>query len=98
MQEGTNSNKFIVVFEDGTFYVFFRTLAYDERKLDQVIRIPTGNPPNAAHLYQRINDPSFEVRPGGPQFQEYTREKIIKILQQSVEGFDFDAFYSTAAK
>lgn len=34
MQEGVNSNKFIVVFDDGTFYVFFRTLAYEERKMD----------------------------------------------------------------
>ena len=48
MQEGVNSNKFIVVFDDGTFYVFFRTLAYEERKMDQVIRIPVGMHPNPA--------------------------------------------------
>lgn len=30
--EGTNSNKFIVVFDDGTLYVFFRDLNYLENR------------------------------------------------------------------
>ena len=51
MQEGVNSNKFIVVFDDGTLYVFFRTLAYEERKLDEVIRIPVGAHQNPAQVY-----------------------------------------------
>jgi len=58
-QEGTNSNKFIVVFDDGTFQVFFRTLYDKEKKLEQVIRIPMGNQPDQEHLYARLNDPNF---------------------------------------
>ena len=41
-QEGTNSNKFIVVFEDGTFYVFFRD-TFPENRNSEIIRIPVGN-------------------------------------------------------
>lgn len=33
MQEGENSNKFIVVFDDGTFYVFFRSKSNEEKSL-----------------------------------------------------------------
>ena len=98
MQEGQNSNKFIAVFDDGTFYVFFRTKAFEEQKLDKVIRIPKGSPDNSMQLYQLLNDPNFEPRPGLPEYKEYTREKIVKILQQSVEGVDFDKFYSTSFK
>lgn len=32
MHENQNSNKFIVVFEDGTFYVFFRDLNYPDNR------------------------------------------------------------------
>ena len=43
MVEGTNSNKFIVVFDDGTFYVFFRDTYYPENRNQTVIRIPTAS-------------------------------------------------------
>jgi hypothetical protein len=57
-QEGTNSNKFIVVFEDGTFYVFFRD-QYTENRNNDIIRIPTGNHPNLGLAYQQMNDRNY---------------------------------------
>ena len=41
VKEGQNSNKFIVVSDDGTIYVFFRDLNYPEDTTKQIIRIPT---------------------------------------------------------
>ena len=32
MNEGQNSNKFIVVFDDGTFYIFFRDIYFPENR------------------------------------------------------------------
>lgn len=42
MQEGDNSNKFIVVFDDGTFYVFFRDTAQSDNKTERIVRVPVG--------------------------------------------------------
>ncbi len=59
MSDGENSNKFIVVFDDGTFYVFFRSKISEEKNLNDVIRIPSGHHNNVADVYKRLNDPNF---------------------------------------
>lgn len=87
-----------MVFDDGTFQVFFRTFVYGEKKLDQIIRIPVGQQPNLDDVYTRLNDPSFEARPGDPEYREYTREQIIKLLRAQVESCDFDSYYSIQQK
>ena len=100
MQEGTNSNKFIVVFDDGTFYIFFRDLNYSENRYPQTVRIPTASNSNSTFIYDQINAPDFVPQPGTgqPEYKEYTREAIVKILQNTVEGFDFDQYYSAPYK
>ena len=96
--EGTNSNKFIVVFDDGTFYVFFRDLNYLENNNEKIVRIPCGTHSNVGAIYNQINDKNFVPNPRAPEYKEYTREQIIRTLQKEIEGYDFDKHYSTAHK
>ena len=51
MTEGANSNKFIVVFDDGTFYVFFRDTSYPLDRSQEIIRIPQGQHANLSQVY-----------------------------------------------
>ena len=98
MVEGENSNKFVVVFDDGTHYVFFRDNYFPENRYDHVIRIPSSTYQNASAIYHQINDRNFQPGPNSPDYKEMTREQIIKTMQKEVEDFDFNAYYSVPYK
>lgn len=75
LNEGQNSNKFIVVFDDGMVYVFFRE-QHDQQKtsnISKTFRIPTAKN-STPETYLTINRKDFVPGPGQPEFKEYSKE------------------------
>ena len=99
-QEGINSNKFIVVFDDGTIYVFFRDLNFTENKNNQIIRIPINVPQgtDSTALYRQLNSRDFQPTSTSPPHKEYTRGQLVNALQSEIESLDFDQYYCTPFK
>lgn len=77
-EEGINSNKFVVVFDDGTFYVFFKDTRFTEESYQKNVRIPTGYQANS-NAYDIVNQRNYNAE-SGPASKEISREKIVKEL------------------
>jgi len=61
LSEGKNSNKFLVVFEDGTIYVYFKDSNQQKDTAKNKIKTPIENASN----------------PNIRSFKEYTRDQIV---------------------
>ena len=77
-EEGANSNKFVVVFDDGTFYVFFKDTRFTEESYQKNVRIPTGFQ-ESGNAYDVVNSRTYNAD-SGPASKEISREKIVQEL------------------
>ena len=67
--EGQNPNKFIIVFEDGTLYVFFKDSLMNNDKANKTVKIPVTQ-----------KEGEGQINPANVEFKEITREQIIKLM------------------
>ena len=90
-----------MVFDDGTIYVFFRDTkasagdGQSQKTPSKPIRIPIGlgRNDNANTAFMQVNQKNYNPS-DGPEYKEYSREQIVRFLQEPFEKFDFDSFYS----
>jgi hypothetical protein len=70
LNEKENVNKFLVVYEDGTIYIFYVKTEKEDETKPKIIKIPINN-----------------------EFKEVAAEKIISLMQEAVENYDFNKHY-----
>jgi hypothetical protein len=83
--EQENVNKFLVVYDDGTIYVFYTTSS------------TATNGTGSGVQTQAKEEMVLTFEHNGKQV-EIKRDKVISTMQKTVEGFDFDKHYTEETK
>ena len=71
--EGANPNKFIVVFEDGTLYVFFKDSQMNSSTAPKTVRVPVATKGEPAGENGKSGE-GMQINPANVEFKEYSRD------------------------